>query len=551
MPSGTKKMVVNARERAVSTDINRLQDFQQAAIAEVLRHMLLASTAAATAGGVAQVPAATASPMPAIILDGFLARPSLSTDANPADLYVDPGAMFVVDADATPGADDSVGKIVRDPLGMQTTAAIQFQAAVASTRIDVVEIARVDPSDPSTIVETASRDIYNPATGTFSATTVTKATDGKVQYRIRRGVEGSGFPGTASKWLPIMVAVVPVGVTNWDGCVCFDVRPLLADRWNVGNTAPAKNEILDAELVAGFQYEANGGTDTRKYINGRVNARYSGALVGGYLPAGGLDLSTNDYAVASFISGMSDGWWSLYLAFPFGLPRWCRYAAAPNARLPGPMRGIPVASQQACDYSGAPTVAIALPTNLGFAATTTAAVRVFTAPCTAAAKLLPAMVDGDGWYSLPSDASQPVSPSVSAATSLGGSSTAWTFSVQEGTHVPPGTKAVELAGLLSFTEAGALAGYLEAWFELYNESAATALEGNLLSIRAPKAVMNLNGAGGESRRLFLSSVLSLPPSWPGPAGAWSLRNWHFAMIGFGLNGLDTSTGTVRVSRYRI
>jgi len=364
MASGTKKMVINSRERAVSADINRLQDFQQAALAEVLRHLLLASTTDANAGGLAVVPSAAASPMPAIILDGFMCRPSLSTDGNPLDLYIDAGAMFVVDTDTAPGADDSVGKIARDSVGMQTAGAIQFLAVAASTRVDVVEVARVDPSDPSTIVETANRDIYNPTTGAFTATSVTKATDGKLQYRIRRGGEGAGFPGTASKWLPLMVAVVPLGATNWDGVTCFDVRPLLADHADFANMLQTRPQICDSRATVS-------GTT----LKGSLRGRYSNALAGGQLPVGGVDLALA--STASWILNASSYLLNLYAAFPNGLPRWCQYAAAPAARLPGGFRGILCGSTVRTDLAGNPVSAIALPAALtALGATTTSATIV-------------------------------------------------------------------------------------------------------------------------------------------------------------------------------
>ncbi len=550
MSSGMKKMIIGSRERAVSTDIVRLQSFQHAAIGEALRHLLLSATSEGSSGGVATVPSAAASPMAAIILAGFLCRPQLSTDANPQDLYVDGGELVAIATDAAPDTDDSIAKVVRDPAGMTTPGAVQFLAVGAATRIDVVELAWVDSTDPSTIVESASRDIYNPTAGAFASAVVPKAREGKLQYRIRRGAEGSGFPGTASGWLPLMVAIVPVGATNWDGVACYDVRPLLADRANVGNLAPSKNEIVDAELVAGFAYEANAGTATRKTINGRVSARYGGSIVGGALPAGGLDLSTNDYAVANFISAMTDGWWNLYLAFPGGLPRWARYAAAPSPRLPSMLRGIPVATQQACDVTGAPAAAIALPSNLGFGgATTTAAVRVFTAPCKAVQKLIPTAVDGSGWYST---AKILTAPTVATGVNVS-SGTVWQFDLVEGTHVPIGCKAVELANALTWTPANGVT-YAYGHVEQYVESSATFVgDFDAVAMHSGGSNIPAHGDGSTPVTTQLSTPISLAPSWPGAASSWSAHTWHLGALWRHGSGSVTLAGavTIEVRRYRL
>lgn len=547
MASGTKRMVINTRERAVSTDINRLQDFQQAAIAEVFRALTMAATTELFSRGDGVVPAAAAAPMSAVILNGFLCKPQIGS----ANLFIDGGVMIVVDPDITPGADDSICKVVKDVNGVSTPGAISFLAAGAATRIDIVEMARVDPSDPSCIVESASRDIYNPTTGLFAATTVTKATDGKVQYRIRRGVEGSGMPALQSGWLPLMVASVPVGATNWDGVTCFDVRPLYADRASIANGVPAKNEISRAELVAGFEYEANGGVAARTFINGRVSAIYAGSIVGGSLPAGGLDLSTNDYAVANFIAGMADGWWNLYLAFPFALPRWCRYTpASAGYRMPAGLCGIPIASQQACDYHGAPTGALALPTNLGLGGTTVAALRVFSAPCKAAQKLIPTAVDGDGWYST----GMPVTnPTVSGHATGTFSNEVYKFDLVEGTHVPVGCKAVELRGVLAFTPANSEWDFT-AYFEQYIETLATAQTDTvgLGSMISTTANISILGDGVKARTAALVARMSLAPSWPGASGVWSLHTWHFGfVIGPSSAAIVAGTASIRVGRYRI
>ncbi len=545
MASGTKALRVNTRERAVSTDIVRLQDFQQAAIAEVLRSLTLASSSELFSRGDGSVPAAAAAPMTAVILNGFLCRPQIGS----ANLYIDGGVMIVVDPDITPNADDSICKVVKDVTGVTTPGTISFLAAGAATRIDVVEVARVDPSDPSCNVESASRDIYNPATGLFSATSVPKATDGRVQYRIRRGAEGGGMPALMSGWLPLMVASVPVGATNWDGVTCFDVRPLYADRASHANAIPAKNKILDAEMTAGFAYEANGGTGVRKFVNGRVNAVYAGATVGGSLPAGGLDLSTNDYAVANFIAGMTDGWWSLYVAFPFALPRWCRYTpASVGYRMPSSFCGIPIASQQANDFLGAPMAALALPTNLGLSGTTIAAVRVFTGPCKAATKILPTTVDGSGWYSF---ADLSAAPTLGAG-ALVNANDVYPFDVVEGTHVPIGTKGVELYGSLGWTPAAAHIG-LRMHFEQYVEAVATFIGDNdAIVAHSPTAVTPVIGDGASAQLIAFAGKFALAPSWPGAASPWTAHTWHFGlMFGPGSAQILAGTAGVKVARYRL
>lgn len=359
MASGAKKLVINTQERAVSTDVNRLQDFSAKTLAEVLRYMLnLHGQSGATyvsddldAGGVAVENSTLTAPMVGEILNGLMVRPQNGT----LNLLVDPGVLLAIDPDSDPDASNY--KIVEDP-GVQTAGLLQMTAnASGSTRVDVIEV-----QVTSVITETANRDIFNTSTGLFSTTSVTKATQATCtlgfpgasasNVRVRAGTPGSGIPAAAAGWLPLCVAVVPASATLCDTMVFYDVRPLVGDR-QYGVTTNGSTRVQNRSGVFGFD-----GTNTTGWVEAAINGRRAGGRMregegtsdaDSVNVSGGTSSPPYDQVTSAPVKNRP---LYFYLCFPrVGMPRWARYTnAAP--RLPRSPRGIFALSQVAPDEAG-------------------------------------------------------------------------------------------------------------------------------------------------------------------------------------------------------
>ena len=103
MASGKKQLVVNSQERAVSTDINRLQSFAAAFDANFLQALMDTSCGSDDfqAGAVETIHSSLAAPAYAEIYSGLRVVPQNAA----LDLLVTPGAMGILDPDGAP--DDS------------------------------------------------------------------------------------------------------------------------------------------------------------------------------------------------------------------------------------------------------------------------------------------------------------------------------------------------------------------------------------------------------------------------------------------------------------
>jgi hypothetical protein len=336
--SGIKVVVTNTRERAVSDDINRQQAFLGAGLGEFLRYLLDVSYGSDDAGAGAFATEFTTqeSPLRAEVIGGLLVRPQLGNLL----VAIDPGVLYCIDPGASPSADDSVYKFVKD-VGVTIGAGLQFAPGAVGTRVDVVECARFVVTS-----ESDNRDIFNPATSLFQATTVTKATQSQLVYRIRQGTPGGGFPGTQPGWLPLCVASIPSTAVSCDAMTFWDVRPLLSDRWPSIQNSP--NAVARPRLMARF----NGADPTS--TGGLIEAAMNGRRLGGKFSA--LNLSTPSAATLwdPNMSGSTAGTiWHLYLATPFGLPRWATYTpSSSGSRVPQGPRGIPILSPAPGDPSG-------------------------------------------------------------------------------------------------------------------------------------------------------------------------------------------------------
>lgn len=339
MSGGMREMILNPLERALSVDLNRLQKFKGGDIAELLRYWFNVSTSSDTAGGVATEYASVETPLRAEIVNGLCVKPQLANNS----CFVDPGVLFAMFPDGS--ADDSNYKYVKDP-GVQTVGQIIIAAnAGGNARVDIIECQPV-----LTTLETDSRDIYNPTTQLFSATTVSKVQAFRLSYRVRSGTVGGGFAsvGLAAGWLPLCVAVVAAGSTNNDTVTFYDVRPLLVDRvkqpFNHSLNAPSHCDATNSfwmQHVTGANNSA---------VMGEARFHYKGRVAGGTFNASAMTSQSGfPGSLASLPTPSAGGSWGSYslrfwagwLVFPFGLPRWCQYTTAGSGtRVPGTYRGI-------------------------------------------------------------------------------------------------------------------------------------------------------------------------------------------------------------------
>lgn len=363
MSSGEKQLQVNPLERAMSIDIVRAQSFLGQALNEMLRALVDTGQGLddVAAGGQFSPNASAGTPSSALIFSGFL----LSVTGGSTASAVGPGTLGIYDPDATPSGDDSQYKLITASVSSGT---LNLTAnASGSLRIDVVECSRVQPD---VIIETDSRDVFNTTTGLFAAATVNKVSQAQLQFRIRLGTPGGGFPGSVAGWLPLAVASVPTGTTVWDTVTIWDVRPLAEDlAFNM--TSASRDLPLITRCMAQINTTGTGG---QSICSGVIEAELGGRRVGGMLRSCSnnaavtadsapfyVDLDDAQNRSASGAIGTT-GFNYVYLATPFGLPRWARYTAGPTGRVPKSPRGLVIASAAAPDLVyGTPHAALSLP----------------------------------------------------------------------------------------------------------------------------------------------------------------------------------------------
>lgn len=370
MATGNRRLRINTQERAVSTDINRLQTFAQQDLAEMFRYWLdVFPTNEDDALGMVSEPSTIETPLRAEILGGLMVKPQ----AGSLNLFVDPGMAWVMSPDAA--ADESNYKHIRED-GIATVGALTVGAGGGGAiRIDVVEC-QVNATEA---IVSESRDIFNATTGAFSATSVTKELRGRMTFRVRAGVAGSGFPGTVSGWLPIAVISVPSAATSVDTMTFWDVRPLVSDRRRTpSNLADGWPVTERAHFILDHQTSAG-----QLRMVGQVRSTVADRRVGGFMRRGtpGTDNAWLDLRdSANFASGFTYGasaYAYLYLLTPFGLPRWARYTDGPAGRVPRAPLGIPVISAiQPKHATGQPQSAVNLPTSTGLGTSTASGVCI-------------------------------------------------------------------------------------------------------------------------------------------------------------------------------
>ena len=376
MTSGLRSIVINPSERAVSSDINRAQSMSARGLAEAFRWMLDVNQGFddTQAGGVEGQYNSRSAPMRGEVLGGLRVLVGIGN----LQLGITAGLGMVIDPDSTPSTDDSPYKFVSDP-GVVTTSGtlVMTPNSSGSPRIDVVECTRIQYPSP----EIDSRDIFNPSTGFFTATSVTKTTESSFQYRVRAGTPGAGFPGGVDEWMILAVVLVPTGSTTNDTMTFWDVRPLVNDRvFGNGNTVQDLPRRTKQLWTAGLESGAMEMQGIIEATSGAGLGLGTTRRLGGQLRRGspGVDyvrpyIDLNDSANVEVGFSPSSNFCYLYLLTPFNLPRWARYTDATSSpRVPRSPRGIPILSGATPSHAyGQPLASIEFPAVFGFTGTAT------------------------------------------------------------------------------------------------------------------------------------------------------------------------------------
>jgi len=308
MGSGNKSMIINSRERAVSTDINRLQAFAASDQAQALRRQygMKATGSGPLFPGVevdiAALPTGATEPVVHKVLQGLMARPDTASY-----LLVDAGtAMFY--APSFGGTDDSDWVVVDDP-GVTDIATLTFtsNSGGGSTRIDLLECQPVE-----TVLETSSRDQFDTTTGTFSAAVLNKVSAARLNYRIRTGTPGAGIPSISHSWMPIALIHTRTDATGFDNCDFYDVRPLVEPSLMsehrmrpVYDTVSTYGSIIQLDPNNYVDCFTTTGPTTVK-ATGYFASALNGVKVGGYLMSGVAATSIGAFGTDKYYVDMAD-----------------------------------------------------------------------------------------------------------------------------------------------------------------------------------------------------------------------------------------------------
>lgn len=293
------RMIINTRERAVSTDINRAQSFLARLGGELARVQLGGFFGDFYNNPGWFFPETTVTTNSRAGLRGMVLRGlELLVDEDPTSLHVNPGVVALYN-EANPNyvpSDDSPMVVVIDP-GLSSAGTLPFtsNAGGVYTRVDIIE---VQPADA--ILETSNRDVYDPVSGLFAPQALDKVRTPRLTYRYRLGTPG--VQGTYDPaWMPIAIAVVNTAATSFQNVDFYDVRPL----WNglprdagdgesngftgsqsyPGATFAVGLPNLEEATFVGLSNSAGGTDDAQGVVNvsGWFKGTYQGKQFGGVL----------------------------------------------------------------------------------------------------------------------------------------------------------------------------------------------------------------------------------------------------------------------------
>jgi len=386
--SGVKTQVIQNLSRALSTDINALQHFTAASFTNAFRRMYNDSFVLGNSDNSSWnefVSPVNGTGVSADVTTGLKVRPFSNY------LLVSPGILGVHGTTTSyNSAVDSDYMLVSSD-GVTSATELPFVANGSGIRIDIVEAALVET------ITTTSQDIYNPTTGVFTATLLTNTLQVSLQFTIRQGSSGAGYPGVTTGSLPLCVLIHNGATSTFADVDLYDVRPLLASRISgdtrmvLGNRFIAKNghyygmNNSGTQIGGTFDLQAN----TTNSFSGSFTVHGYYRMRGRIAPTrpGGPDVettnwafTTSDYAV-SMATPNSARWMYVLAVEPYGLPRWSRYTTGNSAitgeREPSDNWGLYIiADSLSCDVlsSGKLSAPVLLPADYGIIGTHPASV---------------------------------------------------------------------------------------------------------------------------------------------------------------------------------
>lgn len=397
MSSGQRRVILNTRERLISDDANLAQDFSAWSHHELLRALFNQRGLA----GPMRYPGVGApwpNPLPANyaphdVINGLMVRPDLAND-----LLIDPGVVGYINPGSGSTYDSDYQVVFSD--GVQSTGVLPFSAnGGPGTRIDIIEC---QPEDY--LVDSDSRDIWDPSTQSFTATVVQKIREHRLTFRVATLGQGGGLRPIDSSWIPLAVAFVLPGASGWNDCDIYDVRPLVNERWTVGRqTVHAPRVPTDnGGVIYGAGYaprytRLDLGMDALDQQHGYFEAEWAGYIAGGEIRrncvtstfGGGdqsvIDLDDSDNNLTNSGAGSGGAAKNLVLGafFPGDYPRWVRYSQASIGlgRVPQGANGIlMVGPESILLNTGAltPVAAANWPSHWGFASGSIPGIHVAT-----------------------------------------------------------------------------------------------------------------------------------------------------------------------------
>lgn len=269
-------IVINVRERPLSTDLNNLQSIIDRTLMDLMRY--------GQSSRLAGVPLES---VRSCVPGGLIASPNGSNvDVSAGVLLLESATLLPV-----PGVLDSSYRI-----GIS-----RVVTTVAMPVPGITTYYLIEASISAVTTVTASRDVLDPGTGNFVPTIVPKQVEYQVVFQLLTGSGGQAPTPTGGDWLPIAIVRRPGGGGAVAASDIIDVRPL-SDAGRERPIAPAR---LRDSVVTDVSSAANTAVIASAY-DGAGGLRSFGSSVA-------VDLSSATYLSPTTVIAASTKYY-LYLA---------------------------------------------------------------------------------------------------------------------------------------------------------------------------------------------------------------------------------------------
>lgn len=278
--SGTDSIVINVRERPLSSDINNLQSLTARTLMNLMR-----SLGGAKFFGVPGVE---------LPINSYPAGLVPSIAPSGVDIQIGPGILLQDSLTLSP---------VPTTLDSQFRFGSNSASSVVLMPSPVVEtFYLIEAQVAPVVVDTASRDILDPGTGNFVPTLVTKEIDYQVQFQLLTGGADAPAP-SGGDWVPLCIVRRPAGGGPIVATDIIDVRTIT----DHGGPRPNAPLLRRCTVRSGsFPGAANNQHEVRAEIDGPFGVRKRDDLI-----------TFTDFGDASVLSPATvfaaDTWFYAYL----------------------------------------------------------------------------------------------------------------------------------------------------------------------------------------------------------------------------------------------